>query len=416
MKEKLYNILRWSEKYTKTDMLYIAKGGGSLFGGQIITTILALGLMVAFANLLPQNQYGVYRFLLSGLSIISVFSLTGMHNALARSVSKGAERSLLTAFKTQLQWNLIPSFLALGVGLYYFINNNNTLAAGFLTIALFFCIYKTSEIYDAFLIGKKMFNKRVWFNILHNAFNSIAVIVTIFLTHNVNIILLVYITSMTISLSLFYFRTKRFVNMQTPVDTEMVPYAKHLSIINGIHQFAQELDKILMFHYLGAAQLASYAFATAGPLRIDGFKISLKNLIYPKLSAQDLPTLKKSLPRKILILTGAISLVVLMYILAAPYLFQWFLPRYIDAVLYSQIFSLVLIFSPTILVISQTFIAQVQKRTLYKVRIINAMVKIALMAILIPLFGIWGAIIAFMGAKCIEAIVVSLFFYFTKTD
>ena len=53
IRNKAYNVLRWSEKYTKTDMLYLAKGGSWFTVGQVVSSSSVLLLAIAFANLLP---------------------------------------------------------------------------------------------------------------------------------------------------------------------------------------------------------------------------------------------------------------------------------------------------------------------------------------------------------------------------
>ena len=70
IKEKIYNLLRWSEKYTKTDMVYLAHGGFWLSFGQIISSLSSFLLAIAFANLLPKETYGNYKYILSIASIL----------------------------------------------------------------------------------------------------------------------------------------------------------------------------------------------------------------------------------------------------------------------------------------------------------------------------------------------------------
>ena len=90
MKAKITSFLLWSQKYTKADMLYIAKGGFWVMFGQGMNAILSLGLLVAFANFLPKETYGTYRYILSIAGMLSIFTLTGMNSAVSRSVARGS--------------------------------------------------------------------------------------------------------------------------------------------------------------------------------------------------------------------------------------------------------------------------------------------------------------------------------------
>jgi len=60
-----YKILRYSERYTQTDMVYFASGGFWLLLGQFISTISAFLLLIAFANFLPKEVFGTYQYILA---------------------------------------------------------------------------------------------------------------------------------------------------------------------------------------------------------------------------------------------------------------------------------------------------------------------------------------------------------------
>ncbi len=107
LRVKTYKILRKSEKFFKIDMVYLAKGGFWITSGQSINTILSLVLIVAFANLLPKETYGTYKYILSLAGVLNIFTLTGMNSAVARAVAVGSEGALKASVKYQLKWNLL---------------------------------------------------------------------------------------------------------------------------------------------------------------------------------------------------------------------------------------------------------------------------------------------------------------------
>jgi len=79
MKNRLVPFLRWSEKYTKLDMVYLTKGGFWMTLSQVSSNMLSLLLVIAFANLLPKETYGLYRYILSLAGMLNSLSLTGMN-------------------------------------------------------------------------------------------------------------------------------------------------------------------------------------------------------------------------------------------------------------------------------------------------------------------------------------------------
>ena len=91
MKARLIKILRWSEKYTKTDMVYLIKNGLWSGSAQFVSAVLGLLASIAFANLLPQEIYGQYKYLFSIAGIIWAFSLTNLSISVTQAVSRGFE-------------------------------------------------------------------------------------------------------------------------------------------------------------------------------------------------------------------------------------------------------------------------------------------------------------------------------------
>lgn len=78
LKHHTHRALRHSEKYFKTDMVYLAKGGFWLTTGQGVASLASLVLAIAFANLLPKEAYGNYKYILAVVGVLTLFGLTGI--------------------------------------------------------------------------------------------------------------------------------------------------------------------------------------------------------------------------------------------------------------------------------------------------------------------------------------------------
>ena len=100
-KERFIRLLKWGEKYTKTDMVYLFHGGFWLTVGQVVTTLSVLALGIVFANVLPKDVYGTYKYLLAIAGIFSLFTLPGMNVALIRAVARGFGGSYYSAASTR---------------------------------------------------------------------------------------------------------------------------------------------------------------------------------------------------------------------------------------------------------------------------------------------------------------------------
>ena len=154
---RLYRFLRWSERYTKTDMVYLTSGGFWLTLGQVVSSLSALVLAVAFANLVPPETYGTYKYLLSIASIFAIFTLPGMNTALVRAVAQGHEGLIHSVTRSRVTHSFLGSVVALVGSGYYFLNENLELSLALLVIAATLPVFDTATGNFSYLLGKSRF-------------------------------------------------------------------------------------------------------------------------------------------------------------------------------------------------------------------------------------------------------------------
>ena len=380
-------------------MLYLAKGGFWITLGQGISTIAGLALAVGFANLISKEVYGTYSFILSLAGVISVLTLTGTRTAMTQAVARGFEGTLRASFWMSIRWSIFMVLAGFGGGLYYYLNGNIVLALSLLIVGSCSPLMVSAALYSGFLNGKKEFRVGTVFNSVTNVLPAAALLSTIALTDDILHIILVYFISNTAVNVYFYFRTLRMFKPNDKVDPTTDSYTKHLSFLNMLSTGADYLDKILIFHYLGAAQLAVYAFAIAVPTHLRGLLRNVNSLIAPKFAANDKNVVQKSLGEKMIKTALVSSLSVGLYIVAAPYLFKIFFPLYLDSIFYSQLFSLMII-PATVGIISAAFLeAHKEQRALYITRIASPIMRILLLVVFGYFWGITGIIVGGIVAK-----------------
>ncbi|MBI4692173.1 MAG: oligosaccharide flippase family protein [Candidatus Terrybacteria bacterium] len=410
VKEKAHRLLRWSEKYFKTDMVYLAHGGFWLTLGQIFSALISLGLSIAYANLLTQQTFGTYKYILSAYGIISLFVIPGLSSAVTRSVSRGFEGSIKEGFKKKIKWGTIAGIASFLISIYYLLNNNLILSIGFLTIGLFLPLMESFGLYSSFLEGKKLFKERVLYEIGLNLIFAAAILLTIFLTKNLFIILAVYFISNITGRIIFYFLTVKKFKTNNLADEEMDSYGRSLSFFQIVSNASQYLDKILLFTMLGAPQVAIFTFASALPDRIKYLFRFTGTISFPKFAGRPAEEIKKNLPKKLLLLGLIISFAIVAYILAAPLIFKYIFPQYKSAVFLSQIISLTSIYAITY-PIGSYLSAHKKVRELFMISGSSFLLGLICLLVFIPFYGIWGAVI---GAAANRLTIITTSFYFLK--
>ena len=137
-------------------------------------------------------------------------------------------------------------------------------------------------------------------------------------------------------------------------------------------------------------------------------------LALPRFAKRDLRLIKKTLLHRIIQLTVVLVLIVVAYIIAAPYIFNALFPQYTEAIFYSQIFALTLLFFPK-KIIGTVLSAHERTKELYINSTSVPIVKLILLVSLIPSFGILGAIIAEILTQLFSLILISVLFIRTRT-
>jgi len=415
LKEATHKALRWSETYTKTDMLYMAHGGFWLTLAKGVGMFSSLLLATAMANLISPEVFGTYKFVLAAAGVIGAFSLVGMGTGIIRAVARGHEGALRSGISAYLKWSLGMVAMSFAAALYYYINGNNTLAIALLLVAVCNPILIGYSFFSQFLSGKKDFKTQSIFDSIADFIPALLLISSLFLTQNPILLILVYFMSgIAINLTLHYFTIQKY-RPNDSVDPETIPYAKHLSLMAVVGKIAENIDKVLVFHYMGAAQLAMYAFAQTPIAQLKLLNEIPAKLAIPKLSTRNLAELKKTLPRKIFFLVGVMTIVAISYIVIAPLVFKLLFPKYLEAVIYTQVLALSLILTPGS-IFNDALMAHLKKKELYISQTVLPIVKIALFILLLPPFGIWGAIWATIASQCITFATNAFLFWRTSHD
>ena len=179
--------------------------------------------------------------------------------------------------------------------------------------------------------------------------------------------------------------------------------------MSALNYITLYLDKILLFTFIGPAQLAIYSFAVLIPEQINNIAGNLNTLAIPKLTQKSREEIKANMMKKFWKLALLTGVIIVLYIIIIPYFFKIFFPKYLSSVTYSQVFILTLISFPASL-IGATFQAKMMKKELYLSKVIVHFSRIILFVILIPIYGIWGLITAEGGASVLSLFLILFLF------
>ena len=400
-------ILDFVSKKLKIDAHYLYKG---FFWIGIATAVVLFTNFVkstVFAHYLEPQTFGTYRYILSIIEIASAISLSGASAVISRSVAQGYEGTYRKGMWEYLKSSLLSVLATTGVCFYFIFKDNALLGITIGIAGLLAPLFRTLTMYGSLLEGKKQFALNAKYQIFSTTIPALILMYTVTVSHSILIILLSYFISYIVVHGVLTLLTEKILKPNDAFDPKSKAFTLHLSIMGILSTVTEQLDKILLFHFIGAAQLAVYSFASALPEQFNLLGKALRSLINPKLSNQSITSIKRHIFRRAVLISSACLVLFLGYIVVAPFIFHYFFVRYESAVLMSQVYALS-IFLMVSIPYRLVLLAHSCTKELYQVKIVSIAVRLASLAIMLPLFGIWGVIVSFLLARFVEA---GLFMY-----
>jgi len=401
-------------KHLKTDGHYLVKGGLWLSLGRGFTLLSGLVLTIAMANLLSKEAYGTYQFIIAVSAIAGTFTLSKMDKVIVRAVARGKESALRSGFNTQLHWSIGIIIVSSVVSLYYWTQDDKLLAYTFMTIGLLSPLLVGFQLANSYLIGKQLFKESALLGFWRKPIPVIALLVTLAFTYNPLVLAIVYFASNTLMSGLVYLLVVKKYKLPRLPEVNLVNLSKHLSFIAIVRIIGNNLDKLLVFYFLGPVSVAAYTLAHMPIKMVEGLYSSLYQMSLPKISQRGFEELQKLLPPKVKIAFLVTLGIVVLYIATIPFFFRLAFPTYPEAILYSQALALLLLSKPRGFYL-MAFLAHGMKRRIYLSNLSLPILTIILLLFLLPLYGIWGAIFALLIAHLCVNVILFFTFRYAKT-
>lgn len=414
LKNNLFDLLKRAEKFTKSDNLYIFKGGFFLTLSSVSTGALSFIMAVVLGWLLPKEVYGNYKYLFSILGVIALFTLSGMDAAVTQAVARGQDGSFRVGLRRKIIFSFLGSLTAIGIAVYYFAKGQPLIGYGSLLMGAFLPLWGPFGLYPSYFIGKGKFHNITRANVGIQTMVALTVIITAYFSKNFLVLATANIFVQTLGSGYIIWRILSNIPRDATKDPNTHKYGFHLSIIDMLGTLSNYLDNILVFTFLGPAALAVYNFAMAPPEQMKGLVKNSYALAFPKFANKSIEDIRKNIVRRMVLFTVGVGAMVLLYILVAPLFFSLFLPRYTDSIFYSQIYALSVLVAPGY-VIGAALKSTSQTKALYVTSVIGVVAEIVFIVVLIPPFGIIGAVLSQVISRVFNFIITLIAFARVKT-
>ena len=324
--------LRHWEQYTNVGLRSFIKGWAWLFSGQVVGTASAILLALGYAHFLSQEVYGTYKYILAVLGILAAFSLPGMGDAAQRAVARGKEGVFWDTFRLRLRWGMIGGAIAAAISCYYLINGNTLLGATFAAAAPFLTFSDALTHFNTLLMGRHHFKLASYYGALVQTGTAILIFCAVLITDSVFTLIVSYLAAFALMRGIAFLHVVHTDPPNHQHDETALKYGSHTSVIQILTIAANQLDAILLWHFLGPVSLAVYSFAQAGADQVRKmFKLVTTTMAFAKFSSRKKEELQLTLPRKVL-LAHAITIPLAIGIAAfLPFAYHLLFPPYTES-------------------------------------------------------------------------------------
>lgn len=407
MKRIHYTLIRLGFDLRPGNLLSKPEFDHSVFlgSGQFVVSLLAFALTYVLANFVSEEVVGQYRFILAAYASISVFALGGLTTALTQSVASGKFGSYHEAVSIKWRYGLIGTIAFAALAGYFILAKDHD--ANFIVALVLAGValpaLETSSLYSAYLSGIAAFRRVAFALVINRLVVSTTVIILALYQPALTLLIGGYFVSQLVVNYFFHRQVGREITREADVDTEMLPYAKHMTAMALVSVLSSQLDKIVLFFFFGPVALASFWVASVLPQEVGRVVSLVVSTFFPRMVRVESVTAIQTV-RKLYWLSLAVTLLIsFAYSLVDEYIFALFLPNYAEFATMSAVLMFAYAVVPHLFVWN-IFTAKKMVKELYWFSIAEPSLTIGLYILFIPVFGVWGLVVSL----CVKNLILNI--------
>lgn len=363
-------------------------------------------LVYLFANLISKETYGSYQFVTSLIGMMSVLAIPGMGTAIVQAVARGQDGTFKIGAQRIFLAAMWGSLLFIFSAIYYHNKEQTEIALTLLLVSATFPIHSIASLWRYYYTGKERFDLLLKNSLIFECIALFFLLTALFIKPTVFWLILGGVV-MPSFLSLLLLIKLFSQSAMLPIDQTNLIFGKKLSYAIGLATFSTFLDKLLLAYFLGFVQLAVYSVALIIPEQMKGGLVAFMVPLLPRYSQNGN---RLQLRRHFLIFLFSSFALFLLMILIISIGFQFFFPQYIESRPYAYALLSILFFIPFIL-IETYFRSQKNERAVFASTFVSSVTGILLVCILVPIYGIWGAVAAKISGSFLQCVTLSVYFF-----
>lgn len=377
----------------------------SLFGMRFLQRGLGIVTLYFMVRAITQHELGEYQFVLIAASVLGIFNLSGLDNAIMQSVSRGHLGTYRQATKIAFSASWLGSLVLVGLGAWHWKESQDLATALWVTACLFPFTFGLIQ-WKSIIVGQEKFRRLLWQESATAIATNIALI-TALLNQQTYLPLLVglYLLPPAIQNIRCTLIALKLTAHESMVESDSISYGIKTSAYMVVSIIAEQIERLLVFYVLSPATLGLYAAADRLSEIIRSGTQDFAAVLAPRFAKlSHYPADVDRLIKLFCIALGAI--IVLFAFTVAPWLMlMLFGPDYAAAIPYAQ----GLLCAVAVGNIGQfqfRFVrSQLDTANFRRILVGTSVYRIIAACILVPVFGLWGVVATIFSYRIVVSLI-----------
>jgi len=369
--------------------------------GRVLSRGLAAGAgflgTVVWARCFDKNVYGGYQIVVAAMAVVASFCLPGLDDASLISAAKKKDGNLRAIVKQRVVVSVIGA-LVVAAWAFRYITTDTAMFAALLITALVFVPIQLQSIWDAFTNGKRRFRALMIGELLVAAATLVAVsIFALFGWTSQTMLPWIVFASLgltaVVAIALMVWLRNLVENSET--DASILAYGHHVTAASLL-AWVFKSDRLIVGEVLSAGDAALLAIALVLPNQVKVFFTAFEQVFLPKVTeaASVAAAWAYMRPRMFRLWLAYTLLGIAGFVLLPIFIPIFFSERYVEAAPYARWLWLSLCLSSPFTFLASILNSQRDKRFLYIKNLASPAITLLMFALLIPRWGVAGAVVA----------------------
>lgn len=373
-------------------------------------------LNIILVRYLTIEDLGNYKIFFSVLNILIIFSINGLNTSVSRSVAKKYKRFFITGTKISSITSFLATFIMIILALTYY--SDSGVKWPLLYSCLFVPLYFGFNIWESFYYGEKKFKLIFLTNMVLAVirFGTCASILFFLKDYVLTIVAYVAIVS-TFNLIMFFKIYKRVKPEEKNIEKEkeLVKHGLKITGASSVSVIAKNIERLILEGVSDVSMVGIYSIVSVFPTFIKNALKNLVNVPTVKLAAYSEKDNRRILAKVLSWIFASGIVIVGIFWLITPFLLRvFFNVTDTKMYLYGRLLLIPLLFMPIDMTIKYMTSYQGSGSSYFKLNVSTDIIKLASLAVFIPIYKIYGIIIGQIVGEFLSFLTLSIWFFRTN--